>query len=384
MKIGVIGLGTVGYGVIEILTNEKARLSQYLNDEVIVKYGCAIDEVTLPDGVIFTKDYSDVLNDPEVDVIVELIGGEGIAKKIIIEAIQKGKHVVTANKALISHHGQEILLKANENDVHVFYEAAVGGGIPVVTPQYESLIGNNIKEIAGILNGTTNFILSLMETDNLDFNEAMTIADGLGYLEADPSLDIDGIDAAHKISILAGNAFGGFVDFSKLKPRGIREVTKMDMDYAKKMGYRIKLIASAKKVDEQFFVDVSPTLVSKSDMVANVMGAYNVVEINCDYVENVLFYGKGAGRYVTASAVVADIMKTTQNQKWQYNPSLITNIKPVTLSKYYIRSNKTLDIDYEYYYSEKDVHIYITKEVEYSDIIDGIENDIDSIFKVRG
>lgn len=384
MKIGVIGLGTVGYGVIEILTNEKARLSQYLNDEVIVKYGCAIDEVTLPDGVIFTKDYSDVLNDPEVDVIVELIGGEGIAKKIVIEAIQKGKHVVTANKALISHHGQEILLKANENDVHVFYEAAVGGGIPVVTPQYESLIGNNIKEIAGILNGTTNFILSLMETDNLDFNEAMTIADGLGYLEADPSLDIDGIDAAHKISILAGNAFGGFVDFSKLKPRGIREVTKMDMDYAKKMGYRIKLIASAKKVDEQFFVDVSPTLVSKSDMVANVMGAYNVVEINCDYVENVLFYGKGAGRYVTASAVVADIMKTTQNQKWQYNPSLITNIKPVTLSKYYIRSNKTLDIDYEYYYSEKDVHIYITKEVEYSDIIDGIENDIDSIFKVRG
>lgn len=384
MKIGVIGLGTVGYGVIEILTNEKARLSQYLNDEVIVKYGCAIDEVTLPDGVIFTKDYSDVLNDPEVDVIVELIGGEGIAKKIIIEAIQKGKHVVTANKALISHHGQEILLKANENDVHVFYEAAVGGGIPVVTPQYESLIGNNIKEIAGILNGTTNFILSLMETDNLDFNEAMTIADGLGYLEADPSLDIDGIDAAHKISILAGNAFGGFVDFSKLRPRGIREVTKMDMDYAKKMGYRIKLIASAKKVDEQFFVDVSPTLVSKSDMVANVMGAYNVVEINCDYVENVLFYGKGAGRYVTASAVVADIMKTTQNQKWQYNPSLITNIKPVTLSKYYIRSNKTLDIDYEYYYSEKDVHIYITKEVEYSDIIDGIENDIDSIFKVRG
>ncbi|WP_041139382.1 homoserine dehydrogenase [Beduini massiliensis] len=384
MIIGVIGLGTVGYGVVDILCNEKKRLSNYLNQEVVVKYGCAMEERDLPDGVLFTRDYKDVLNDPEVDVVVELIGGTTIAKAIIMEAIEKGKHVVTANKALIAHDGKEILLAANKHNVHVFYEAAVGGGIPVVTPQYESLVANNIREITGILNGTTNFILSLMETDNLDFEEALTIADGLGYLEADPSLDIDGIDAAHKIAILANNAFDGFVDFERLKPQGIRNVTKLDMDYAKKMGYRIKLIARAKKEDDKYFVDVSPTLVSKNDMVANVMGAYNVVEFNCDYVENVLFYGKGAGRYVTASAVVGDIIKVSQSYNWQYSNKTIENIYPITKSKYYLRLDHAVDIDYEYYYSEKNVHIYITKEIEIEQLLSLLKNETYSSFKVRG
>lgn len=384
MIIGVIGLGTVGYGVVDMLCTEKKRLSEYVNEEVCVKYGCAMEERDLPEGVVFTYDYKDIINDEEVDVVVELIGGTGVAKSIILEAIEKGKHVVTANKALIAHYGQEIFIAANKSGVHVFYEAAVGGGIPIVTPQFESLIGNNIKEITGILNGTTNFILSLMETDNLDFQEALTIADGLGYLEADPSLDIDGIDAAHKITILANNAFGGFINFDRLKPQGISSITKTDMDYAKKMGYRIKLIASAKHVDHQYFVDVSPTLVSKNDMVANVMGAYNVVEFNCDYVENVLFYGKGAGRYVTASAVVGDIIKTNQSFNWHYNDRIIDNVYPITKSKYYIRLAKPIDIDYEYYYSEKNVHIYITKDIEI-DILNELLQDKDySILKVRG
>ncbi len=384
MIIGVIGLGTVGYGVVDILNKENKRLSKYLNEEIIVKYGCAKEERELPEGVIFTNNYQDILDDPEVNVVVELIGGTTIAKTIIMDAIEKGKHVVTANKALIAHDGKEILLTANKKGVHVFYEAAVGGGIPVVTPQYESLIANNIQEITGILNGTTNFILSLMETDNLDFEEALTIADGLGYLEADSSLDIDGIDAAHKITILASNAFNGFVDFDKLQPQGIRKVTKLDMDYAKKMGYRIKLIACAKKENEKYLVDVSPTLVSKNDMVANVMGAYNVVEFNGDYVENVLFYGKGAGRYVTASAVVSDIMKINQSHKWQYNNQTIENIYPITKSKYYLRLDHAVDIDYEYYYSEKNVHIYITKEIEISDLEVLLKNKTYSLFKVRG
>ena len=159
MIIGVIGLGTVGFGVVDILTKEKQRLEDYMQEEVIVKYGCGLNDVTLPDGVIYTKNFMDVIEDDEVDVVVELIGGLTIAKKIILEAIEHKKHVVTANKALIAHYGNELLLKANQNDVHVFYEAAVGGGIPVLTPQFEMLKGNNIKEICGILNGTTNFTL---------------------------------------------------------------------------------------------------------------------------------------------------------------------------------------------------------------------------------
>ena len=170
MIIGVIGLGTVGYGVVDILTKESKRLSKKIEQEVVVKYGCAMEERELPEGVIFTYNYQDVLQDPDVDVVVELIGGTTIAKKIIEEALDAKKHVVTANKALIAHHGKELLLKANKQNVHLFYEASVGGGIPIITPQYESLIANNTKEITGILNGTTNFILSLMETDNLDFN----------------------------------------------------------------------------------------------------------------------------------------------------------------------------------------------------------------------
>ncbi len=384
MVIGVIGLGTVGYGVVEILHNEKERLSNYLNEELIVKYGCAIEDTTLPEGIQFTKDYHDVINDPEVDVVVELIGGLTIAKNIILEAIEANKHVVTANKALIAHYGREILLKANQKNVHVFYEAAVGGGIPVLTPQFEMLRGNNIKEITGILNGTTNFILSLMETDNLDFDEAMTIADSLGYLEADPSLDIDGIDTAHKIAILANNSFQGFVDFDKIKPVGIRSVTKADMDFAKKLGYRIKLIATCKKEEEKYFIDVSPTLVNLNDMVANVMQAYNVIEISGDYVDNVLFYGKGAGRYVTASAVVGDILKTQQSNRWQYEDRVIEDIYPITKSLYYVRASRDLDIDYQYYYSEKNEHVYITNEIEYDDLTKQLEGIEYSIFKVRG
>ena len=384
MIIGVIGLGTVGYGVIDILTKEKKRLSAHLGEQITIKYGCALDQRDLPNKIKYTNDYHDVINDPEVDVVVELIGGTTVAKEIILKAIQNKKHIVTANKALIAHYGKELFLAANLNQVHIFYEAAVGGGIPIVTPQYESLIGNNIQEITGILNGTTNFILSLMETDNLEFEEALTIADGLGYLEADPSLDIDGIDAAHKICILASNAFDGFINFDNIQTCGIRKVSKTDIEFAKKIGYRIKLLARAKKEENGYYIDVSPTLISKNDMVANVMGAYNVVEFTCDYVENVLFYGKGAGRYVTASAVVADIMKIRQNSFWQYNPQVIENILPITKSKYFIRINHPIEVDYEYYYSQKDTHVYITNEIEIDQLKKLLKNENYSLFKVRG
>lgn len=384
MKIGVIGLGTVGFGVVEILTEQKVRLEKQIGEEVTIKYGCSLEEVILPEGIIYTQDFRDVLNDDEVDVVVELIGGTTIAKTIILEALNKGKHVVTANKALIAHDGQEIFEAATKNHVKIYYEASVGGGIPVVVPAKEDLIANEIQKIEGILNGTTNFILTLMETDNLDFDEALTIADGLGYVEADASLDLDGIDAAHKIHILAMNAFGIFFDYHKVKATGIRAVTKKDMDYAKKLGYRMKLIAQAKKLDNGIGIDVSPTLISLKDMVANVNQAYNVVEITCNYLENVLFYGKGAGRYVTASAVVSDIMKTHQQDMWKHDYQYTENIYPITYSKYYVRCDHALDIDYETYFSQDHDHIYITNEIEFAELEKQLQGETYNLFKVRG
>ena len=384
MKIGVIGLGTVGYGVIEILTNERKRLEKVINDEVMIKYGCGLEEVDLPEGVIYTKDFNDVINDHEIDVVVELIGGVTVAKTIILEAIRNGKHVVTANKALLAHDGKEIFMAAKEKNVHIFYEASVGGGIPVLVSQKESLVANNTKEIIGILNGTTNFILTLMENENLDFDEALTIADGLGYVEANPALDLDGIDAAHKICILAQNGFKKYIDFDKISASGIRNVTKVDMDYAKKLGYRFKMIAQAKEVNNGIGIDVAATLVSKKELVANVMDAYNVVEIDNDYVENVIYYGKGAGRYVTASAVVSDIIKTTQVERWDHDYEYYSNIYPITKSKYYLRANKPLDVDYEMYFTEKHDHIYITHEIELADLTTDLGDTEYTIFKVRG
>lgn len=384
MKIGVIGLGTVGYGVIEILTNEKERLSKIINEEVAIKYGCGLEEIELPKGIIFTKDFNDVINDEEVNVVVELIGGTTIAKTIILNAIKNGKHVVTANKALLAHYGKEIFIAAKESNVHIFYEASVGGGIPVLVSQKESLVANNTKEIIGILNGTTNFILTLMENENLDFDEALTIADGLGYVEANPALDLDGVDAAHKICILAQNGFKKFIDFDKISATGIRNVTKIDMDYAKKLGYRFKMIAQAKEVNDGIGIDVAATLVSKKELVANVMDAYNVVEIDNDYVENVIYYGKGAGRYVTASAVVSDIIKTAQIERWNHDYEDCPNIYPITKSKYYLRANKPLDVDYEMYFTEKHDHIYITHEIELADLTTDLNDEEYTIFKVRG
>ena len=384
MKIGVIGLGTVGFGVVEILTNEKQRLEQEIKEEVVIKYGCGLEAVDLPEGIIYTNDFHDVIDDKEIDVVVELIGGINVAKEIILGAIKNGKHVVTANKALLAHHGKEIFTAARENKVHIFYEASVGGGIPVLVSQKESLIANNAKEIIGILNGTTNFILTLMETENLDFNEALTIADGLGYVEANPSLDLDGIDAAHKICILAQNGFKKFIDFDKISVSGIRNVTKVDMDYAKKLGYRFKMIAQAKEVNNGIGIDVAATLVNKKELVANVMDAYNVIEIDNDYVENVIFYGKGAGRYVTASAVVSDIIKTTQKEYWNHNYQDCQNIYPITKSKYYLRCDRPIDVDYELYFTEKQDHIYITHEVELAELTTSLGNLNYTIFKVRG
>ena len=303
---------------------------------------------------------------------------------VTLEALNNKKHVVTANKALLAHYGKEIFQTAKANDVHIFYEASVGGGIPVLASQKESLIANNTKEIVGILNGTTNFILTLMENENLDFDEALSIADGLRYVEANPALDLDGIDAAHKICILAQNGYQKFVDFDQIQASGIRNVTKLDMDYAKKLGYRFKMIAQAKPVKDGLGIDVSATLVNLNELVANVMDSYNVVEIDNDYVNNIIYYGRGAGRYVTASAVVSDIMKTHQVERWSHDYEDCKHVYPISSSRYYVRASKPVDIPYETYYSEKDDHIYITEEIELADLKNKLNDKNAVIFKVRG
>lgn len=222
-----------------------------------------------------------------------------------------------------------------------------------------------------------------MERDNLDFEEALKIAQNLGYVEANAALDLDGYDAAHKIYILTMNAFGTFFDFDKIKCTGIRNVTKKDMDYAKKLGYRIKLIAMSKKLENGLGIDVSPTLVPMSEIVGNVMDAYNVVEITCDYLENVLFYGKGAGRYVTASAVVADIIKTAKKDVWTHDYDYTEDVYPITSSKYYVRSEQPLNLNYDEYYSFGEDHIYITDKVELKDLEDALKDTPATYFKVR-
>jgi len=384
MIIGVIGLGTVGFGTVDILTKEKDRLERETGEDIVVKYGCALENPGLPDGVIYTTDFHDVINDDEVDVVVELIGGTTFAKTIIMEAIKRHKHVVTANKALLAHHGEEIFTAANEAGVNVFYEAAVGGGIPVVVPARESLIANNILKIEGILNGTTNFILTLMEKDNLDFEDALAIAQNLGYVEADASLDLDGYDAAHKIHILTMNAWQVFFDFDKISCTGIRDVTKQDMDIAAKLGYRIKLVAKSEKQDDgSIGIDVSPTLVPKADIMGNVMDAYNVVEITSDYVENVLFYGKGAGRYVTASAVVSDIIKCAGKTLWRHDYTHTDNVRPLTRSRFYVRSDRPLDLNYDEYMMLGGLHVYITDVMERADLDKVLANASTAVFKIR-
>ena len=384
MNIGVIGLGTVGYGVIEILNNEKKRLENAINQEINIKYGCSLDVVELPKGTIYTSDYNVVLNDESVDVIVELIGGTTIAREIVLKALQSKKHVVTANKALLAKYGQEIFTQASKSGVHIFYEASVGGGIPVMVSQKESLIANNTTEILGILNGTTNFILTLMENDHLEFEEALKIATDLGYVEANPSLDLDGHDAANKICLLAMNGFETYVDIDQIKTTGITSITKDDIEFTKELGYRIKLIGQAKKVAGGLGIEVFPTIIPYSDLISHVNDAYNVVEIDSDYLDNVIYYGKGAGRYVTASAVVSDIIKTKQKTLWHYEGyQSDTKIFPIQVAAYYVRSNQVINLPYHTYINKGEQHIYIFDEIDRDILLEQLKGASYTICKAR-
>ena len=325
MKVGIIGLGTVGEGVLKVLTLEKENIKIKSNCELEVKYACDLNidrQFSFDfDKNILITDYNKIINDPEVDIVIELIGGETLAKTIILDAFRAKKNVVTANKALLAYHryelqeliakhGVELFQVAKENNVAFLFEAAVGGGIPIITPLIESLVANTVTEIQGIMNGTSNYILTRMKEDKLEFSEALALASSKGYAEADPSYDVDGIDAGHKINILASLAYGGSIKFKDMYLNGIRDISSIDIFAASELGYTIKLIASSKLIsDDEAEISVEPTFVKNDEILAKVDDVFNAIETEGSYTGKTLFYGRGAGMDPTASAVVADAVK---------------------------------------------------------------------------
>lgn len=310
IKIGILGLGVVGSGTATILHRNQEEISRRLGLELQAVQGSArSDKPEMKElGLDVTQDSYAIINNPDIDIVVELIGGTGIAKELVLAAIENGKHVVTANKALIALHGNEIFAAAKTKGVKVAYEASVAGGIPVIKAIREGLAANQIDWLVGIINGTGNFILTEMRDKGRPFDEVLKEAQELGYAEADPTFDVEGIDAAHKLTILASIAFGIPLDFEKTYTEGISKVSTDDVEYAKELGYEIKHLGIARKTDTGIELRVHPTLVPEKQLIANVNGVMNAVMVMADAVGPTMYYGAGAGSEPTASAVVADII----------------------------------------------------------------------------
>ncbi len=310
VRVGIVGCGVVGTGTAKLLVENRSLLRKKtgIDFELVKVADLNWDrerEFEVPPQVR-TTDYREVLE--SADIVVELVGGKDFAKKLMLEALDRGRHVVTANKHLLALEGEDIFLKAREKGLRVGFEASVGGGIPIIKALREGLVGNNISTIYGILNGTTNYILTRMFEENLDFESALKEASEKGYAEADPSLDIDGWDAAHKINILASLAFGRYFPFGDVHVEGIRNVQKLDVELGKELGYTLKLLAIAKRFDGEAEVRVHPTFIHSEEALAKVSGVYNAVMLEGDFVGKTMFYGQGAGSLPTASAVVSDIV----------------------------------------------------------------------------
>ena len=321
VKIAILGYGTVGSGVYEILRKSASAISKRAGDEIDIKYVLDIrDFDTHPEKHIFTKDYNDILNDDEVSVVVEVMGGLNPAYEFTKSALLKGKSVVTSNKELVATHGTELIKIAKENDTNYFFEASVGGGIPIIRPLNQCLTANEITEINGILNGTTNYILTKMFKEGASFADALKTAQELGYAERNPEADVEGHDACRKIAILASLATGKFVDYNDIPTEGITKISKDDVNFADKIGYVIKLIGSAKvSADGKVSARVAPRLVSKESQLSSVNDVFNAILLHGDSLGDVMFYGRGAGKLPTASAVVADVIDSVKHigvNKW--------------------------------------------------------------------
>ncbi|MBR7782050.1 homoserine dehydrogenase [Undibacterium luofuense] len=316
IKVGLLGIGTVGSGVFHVLQRNQQeimrRAGRGIEITMIAARNTERARKICGDTIQVVAQASDVVNNPEIDIVVELIGGYETARELVLQAIANGKHVVTANKALLAIHGNEIFKAAQEKGVMVAFEAAVAGGIPIIKALREGLTANRIEWIAGIINGTTNFILSEMRDKGLSFQEVLKQAQELGYAEADPTFDIEGVDAAHKATIMASIAYGIPMQFDKAYVEGITQLEAVDIQFAEELGYRIKLLGIAKRVAEGVELRVHPTLVPAKRLIANVEGAMNAVLVQSDAVGTTLYYGKGAGSEPTASSVIADLVDVTR------------------------------------------------------------------------
>ena len=316
IQVGLLGIGTVGSGVFKVLARNRAEILRRAGRDIRICMVADLDveraRSLVDESVRVVSDARAVIADPNIDIVVELIGGYGIARQLVLEAIAAGKHVVTANKALLAVHGTEIFAAASARRVMVAFEAAVAGGIPIIKALREGLTANHIEWIAGIINGTTNFILSEMRDKGLDFDVALREAQRLGYAEADPSFDIEGVDAAHKATLMSAIAFGIPVQFDKAHVEGITQLQAQDIRYAEQLGYRIKLLGITKRVAQGIELRVHPCLVPAKRLIANVEGAMNAVMVHADAVGTTLYYGKGAGSEPTASAVIADLVDITR------------------------------------------------------------------------
>ncbi|HHT00152.1 MAG TPA: homoserine dehydrogenase [Thiomicrospira sp.] len=321
VKVGLLGLGTVGGGTVDILTNTLPEIERRLGQKIEVAI-IAVRDLTRSrsvdtTGITLTDKTEEVVNHPDVDIVVELMGGTGLAKTLLETAIKNGKHIVTANKALIAEHGNSLFALAKEHNVIVNYEAAVAGGIPVIKAVREGLAANKIEWVAGIINGTGNYILTEMKKPGADFAKVLKVAQELGYAEADPTFDVEGIDAAHKLTILASIAFGIELQFNKVYTEGISKVSADDIRFAQQLGYEIKHLGVASRAENGYSLRVHPTLVPKDVLIANVNGVMNAVMAKGNHVGPTMYFGPGAGAGPTASSVVADIIDIV---RWQDQP----------------------------------------------------------------
>lgn len=317
IKVGLLGFGTIGTGVARVFEQNSSLISQRLGKQLelakIADLDITTDRGIVPPEGSLTTDVEEVISNPEIDVVVELIGGYEPAKTFILKAMANGKHIVTANKALMAVHGQEILEAADKYGVDVMFEASIGGGIPIVSAIKENLCANRFSSVLGILNGTCNFILTKMTDEGEDFAPVLKEAQELGYAEADPTFDIEGVDTAHKIALLAALCFGTKVDFDKVYTEGVTHISAIDIQFARQMGYKIKLLAIGKNDGEQIEVRVHPTMIPKTYQLAEVDGVFNAVRLSGDFLGPAMLYGSGAGMDATASAVMGDVISIARD-----------------------------------------------------------------------
>ena len=356
VNVGLLGVGTVGSGVVKILNDNAEIIKKRLGFDLKLKRVCSKsvdDDVKEIVKDIFTDSYEDLFKD-DIDIVVELVGGYDFPKEFILKAIEHGKSVVTANKALLARYGFEIFSKAFDKKVDVGYEASVAGGIPIIKAVKESLSANNIQYIKAIVNGTCNYILTEMEKSQADFESVLKDAQEKGFAEADPTFDIDGIDSAHKMAILSSISFGDNVVESDVFTEGIRDITLLDIKFASEFGYKIKLLGMTRLIDNKIDVRVHPTMVRKSDVLANTDGEYNAIKVKCDMDDDTVYVGKGAGSLPTASAVVADLMDIARNIR--HDSHLRTPLMSFPFN--YVKKREIVDIN------ELEMDYYIRFSVE--------------------